>query len=608
MTGARPPSRVRFGPFELDPVSAELWRNGTRVALPPQPVRILGLLASRHGQLVSRQEIREAVWGPDVHVDFDRALNFAIKQIRVALADDSDHPVYVETLRGRGYRFVAAIEPVDRSPRAPGPESAAQSSGPHPPLGRSRLLAAAALVAMVAAAAAIWVSDRRADDRNRIRALAVLPIRQLSPQPGQEFLAEGVTDALIATLGQIRGLRVISRTSTMTYQGTGKTVPQIARELDVDAVVEGSLQQTAAGVRLTLQLIDADRDQQLWTQVYEGADIAALQHAASREIARQVQVVLEPEERGRLARSPHVDARAYEAYLKGRYFWNRRNEADLRRAVALFEEANRIEPTYAPALAGLADAHSMLANYGFEPGDRAWRAAIDAAEAALRLDPDLAEAHASRGSIAMQFEWDWRRAEAALRRAVELNPGYATARHWYGYQLMLAGQFADAERELRYALHLDPLSPIIHANVGFCLFVARRYDEALAHWATTLEMHPANRLVHSYAGLAYVATGRYQAAVDSFTRALASTRTASDVAVLAHTYARMGRAGEARQMLDGLLHPPAGSPRPAYHLALVYLGLGEAELAVEWLERAYAERAGPLNEIGVDPMFDPLRT
>ncbi|MGH9886897.1 MAG: tetratricopeptide repeat protein, partial [bacterium] len=308
----------------------------------------------------------------------------------------------------------------------------------------------------------------------------------------------------------------------------------------------------------------------------------------------------------RLAETPRVNPKVYEAYLKGRYLWNRRSEPDVRKAIEQFEEAVRHDPQYAPAYAGLADSYTMFGTYGWTvPADREWMKATAAADKAIELDETLADGHTSRAGIAMNYELDWAKAEQGYRRALELNPGYANAHHWYGYYLLLTGRLKEAEAEIRRALELDPLSPIINANIGFCLYAGRQFDAAIAHWKNALEMHRNYRLLHGYITLAYVGKAMYPEALAELEKGRAlSGAGPSETAVLAHIYARMGRTQEARALLSRLL---SSRDVPAYYIAQVYVGLRENDKAITWLEKAYQQHSGPFNELNADPMFDPLR-
>lgn len=442
-------------------------------------------------------------------------------------------------------------------------------------------------------------------DPAAIRSIAVLPIINLSGDAEREYVADGMTDAIITSLSQIESLRVISRTSAMTYKNAQRTIPQISRELGVDAVMEGALQETAGGVRLTITVRDR-AEHVWWSETLERgrAQATTIHYDVARELARRIGVAPDPARRPALA---GVDPRVYEAYIKGRYFWNRRSDEDVRRALEQFRMAIEIDPAFAPAYAGLADSYAAIGSYGFAAGIEAWEKALAAAEKALVVDPDFADAHASRAMIAAHYEWDWDRAGNEFRRAISLNPSYATARHWYGYYQLLIGNPREAEREIAAALQLDPLSPIINANIGFARYIARDYEGALSHLARVREMHPEFRLLHSYTGLVHVARGAFDDAIAAFGRAIDAGASPTDRAVLAHALARAGQVERAREILVDLERPQPGRFVPAYYFALMHIGLGDKERAFAALDRAFEERVGPLNELACDPMFDSLR-
>jgi len=605
MTDSQDQARLQFGPFVLDTRTTELMRGDVRVPLPPQPVRILALLASRRPELVTRQEIREAIWTDGVHVDFDRALNFAIKQIREAIGDDPDRPTYIETLRGRGYRFIANVE------TAPSRSTAPVTAGLTMERARDQTrygpIAAAALIAVVVIASFALMRGRGAAGGAAagVRSLAVLPIANLSGNDDRAFLADGLTDEIIGRLSRVRSLRVISRTSAMAYKDVKKTIPTIAQELGVDVIVEGALQETKDTVTLTLTLRNA-AERVMWSKTYVRSDdeTATLALTVAKDLSAQIGA---PIAAAASTDNRRVDPRVYEAYVKGRYFWNRRSSEDAQRAIAEFQRAIDLDAGFAPAYAGLADAYTIIGANGFEKGEAAWRRALAAADRAVALDPNLADGHTSRATVADHYEWDWARAESEYRKALELNPGYATAHHWYGYHLLMVGRAKEAEKEIASALSLDPLSPIINANIGFARYIGRDYDGALAHLASALEMHSAFRLIHSYIGLVHAARGAYPEAIAAFDKAIDTQPTPSDQAVLAHVLARSGDTAKARAILAQLKNPPAGTFVPAFYLALVHIGLGEKDEAFAALDRAFAERVGPLNELNVDPMFDSLR-
>jgi TolB-like protein/DNA-binding winged helix-turn-helix (wHTH) protein/Tfp pilus assembly protein PilF len=615
-----------FGRYRLDVPARRLLRDGEPVPLTPKAFDTLLALIERRDRVVEKAELMRLIW-PDSFVE-EANLSQTVFVLRKTLGADENGRPFIDTVPRRGYRFAADVRTdaafipeqtrvvVPQAPAAQADIDAPRAGLPDRHLHRSWQFPVArgmsAVVIGLAIAALAWFGISRLRSLNRdpsgIESLVVLPMDNLSGDPEQDYLADGMTDALITRLAQIGGLRVISRTSAMSYKNTRKTLPEIARELNVDAVVEGAVQRSGDRLRLNLKLVQAAAEQPLWAESYDRSlhDVTSLQNEMARDIASRIQVTLTARERMRFASAAPVNPKAYEAYLKGRYFWNRRSKPDMVKAIEQFEEALRHEPNYAPAWAGLADSYTLIGAYGWSvPADKEWARAIAAADKALQLDDLLADAHTSRAGIAMNYEFDWKRAERSYRRALELNPGYANAHHWYGYYLLLMGRLPEAEAEMRRAFELDPLSPIINANIGFCYFVARRYDDAIAHWRNVLEMHRNYRLLHGYMASAYIAKEMYVEGVAEIQKGLGlSGAGPSEMAILAHTYARMGRTEDARALLSKLVRD---GTVPAYYMSLAYVGLGDHDRAFEWLEKAYREHSGPINELNADPMFDPLR-
>jgi TolB-like protein/DNA-binding winged helix-turn-helix (wHTH) protein/Tfp pilus assembly protein PilF len=604
------PHSVRFDAFEFDLTTLELRRHNRRVRLAPQPARVLAALLRQHNELVTRDALKVAIWAENTFVEFDEGLRFCIKRLRAALGDDAREPRFIETIPKRGYRFIAPVSFEDAeagvSADTPVPPQVVASDRP----GKARIVWTAAGVLAVTVLSWLGASQLRSStvEPGRIESLAVLPIGNLSGDDEQDYLAESMTDTLITSLGQIGGLRVISRTSVLTYTKTSKTIPQIARELNVDAVVEGTLQRAGSRARFNLKLIEAATDRTVWAESYESelANALDVQNEIARAIVSRTAVKLTPGESARLAEPTRLNPKVYEAYLKGRYLWNRRSEPDMRQAIEHFQEALRLDPGYAPAQAGLADCYALYGSYGWTLAEgRPWERALAAAEKALELDERLADAHTSRARIALNYELDWTKAGEGYRRALELNPGYANAHHWYGYYLMLSGRLEEGGAEMRRALELDPLSPIINANVGMPFYVARQYDAAIAHWQKALEMHRNYRLLHDYLTMAYVGKKMYEEAIAELQKGLALSGTGPwEVAIEAHIYGRMGRRHEAQALVSQIA---SQADAPAYFVALAYAGLGDNDSAFKWLEKTVHERTGPFNEVNADPMFDSLR-
>jgi TolB-like protein/Flp pilus assembly protein TadD len=443
----------------------------------------------------------------------------------------------------------------------------------------------------------------------RFEAVAVLPLENLSGDAAQDYFAEGMTDELTTQLARIASLRVISRTSSAAARSQGGGTRAVARKLHVDAVVEGSVARSGDRVRISAKLIDAERDRYLWAQSYERemTDVLALQGEVALAIARQIGARLSQGERERFTSEKRVRPEAFEAYLQGRYFWNRRTKGALEQALARFQRAAALDSTYAPAYAGIADVYVILDAYaGAPPGETFPRARASALRA-LALDDGLAEAHTALARVRLHYDRDLPGAAAEFRRAIECNPGYATAHHAYSIYLRDVGRHDDAIAEAVLARSLDPISPIINANLGDTYFFARRYKEAIAQHRETLAMAPDFGPSHLYLGSALERTGRFQEALVEIERARSLVGdSAYGLGPLGFTAARAGEPDRARAALRTLRALHGAGRAPAADIALVEVGLGDREAAIQWLARAYDGREA-LNNLGVDPRFDLLR-
>jgi serine/threonine-protein kinase len=444
-----------------------------------------------------------------------------------------------------------------------------------------------------------------------VRSIAVLPLQNLSGDPEQDYFSDGMTDALISDLAQIRALRVISRTSIMRYKGSTKSLPDIARELGVDAVVEGSVVRAGDNVRVTAQLIHAATDTHLWARNYERrlSDVLRLQADVAGAIADEIRIQVSPTERARLTAARSVDPAAHEAFLLGRHFWNTRTEDGLARSIQYFQKAIDADPGYALAYVGLADSYAILAGYGPVPPHEAMPKAKAAALTALELDGDNAEARASLAYVLTIYDYDWSRGEQEFKRAIALNPGYATARHWYGHHLMFVGRFDEAVAEMRRARELDPLSPIITTEVGYPRFFARQYDQAIDDYRRALDLNPTFFRAHWLLGQAYEQKRMFPEAVAALERAVElSNGNLVMTAALAHARALAGMRAEAEAIVDRLERVSRESYFSPYFLAEVHLALGHTGEALDWLDKAYAARDYFLRWLRIDPRLDPLRS
>ena len=612
-----------FGDFTLDQSRYRLQRGARVLRLEKLPMELLLLMIQRRGELVSREEIAERLWGKDVFLDVDHGINTAIRKVRLALRDDPEKPRFVETVVGKGYRFAAPVicSNGDSNPQAqPLPSPTQVASGPavlstEKRVVSVRLRVLLGAVAVLAVFTVAWVLNRgggaKGTRQPAIKSLAVLPLKNLSGDPAQEYFADGMTEAVIGRLSMISGLRVISRTSVMGFKDTRMSAPEIARTLHVDAIVEGSVIREGNRVRVAVQLIRGTTDEHIWAEEYrrEYRSILALQEEVARTIARQIKITMTPQEQVGLAGTRTVDPEAHENYLKGRYFSNQRTEEALNRSIAYFQQALARDPTYALAYCGLADAYALLGYRGHLPSTDALLQAKAAALKAVELDDTIAEAHASLAFIAETHEWDWLTAEREYKRALELNPGYARAHHWYAGYLMYVGRFDEGIAEARRARDLDPLSLPVNNALAGRLLVAGRVDEALEQLQKTLEMDPHFAPAHQTLGWAYLNQGKHEEAIREFQRAIQlSGSDDTDLMLdLGYAYAAVGNREEASRILVKLKKLHERRLVPSGSIAILYGALGELNEAFAWLEKAYEERDPELTYLKVGRRFEPLR-
>jgi TolB-like protein/DNA-binding winged helix-turn-helix (wHTH) protein/Tfp pilus assembly protein PilF len=628
---------VRFGVFEVDLKACELRKHGFRIKLAEQPFQVLAFLLERPGEIVTREELRDRLWPGDTFVDFDHGLNNAVMRVREVLLDSSEHPRYVETVPRRGYRFVAPVEetsvppPVLATIELEGGSTSPASAASKPALAHtisehlnvprwftSRLAAAIAIVVVGLAALLVFAIHARNVTTNQANAtrstsLVVLPLENLSGDKDQDYFADGMTDELIANLAKIRSLHVISRSTAMTYKGTRKPLSEIARELNVDAVVEGTVMRVGSRVRITAELVQVSTDHHLWADTYESqmGDVLALQNRVSAAIVNEIRINLTPEERERLAKTPAVAPEAYENYLKGLYYWNKRSDENLTRAIGYFERATQLDPNYALAYAGLSDCYAIISAeiFGTMPASEAAPKARAAAVRALELDPTLAEAQTSLATEKFNYEWDWSGAAQGFERAIGLNPSYATAYQRYSLYLIAMGRAQDSFAQIQKARALDPLSLSINFSLGWRLYMARQYDAAITQLKDTLEMDPSYELPHLVAGQAYEQKGNYALAIPELRKAVELSRgTPLMVSALAHAYARSGNRAEAEKLLAQLQAKSMNQYVSPYYFAIVCVGLGRTEEALDWLEKAFGDRSNGLVFLKVEPELDDLRS
>jgi TolB-like protein/DNA-binding winged helix-turn-helix (wHTH) protein/Tfp pilus assembly protein PilF len=609
--------RIRFGLFEFDVRAGALTKSGRRVALAGQPVTILERLTDRAGDVVTREELQKELWPADTFVDFEHNLNSAVKRLRAALGDSAESPRYIETLPRRGYRFLVPVEIIEPAPAA---VVAAPAVTPPatvtPARSRSRWLAAAVIVIAAGGAASIaallmgWPleGDPRVDAP--VRSIAVLPFANLSNDPDQEYFTDGIAEALTAELSRIQSLLVTSRTSSIRYRSTDKTVPQIAKELGVDAVIEGSVQREGNQIRVTVQLIRGATDVHLWANQYERSLDSALelQIEVARAIAGEIRLNFAPAQHSATGQS--VPLEATQLYLRGRHLLNRRTQAGVLQALEYFERARTIAPRYAPAYAGIALAWEAQASWAAYVAPReGFPKAKAAAEQALALDPSLSDAHLTLAFVADVFESDFAAAERGYQNALELNPSNATAAQRYALHLRRRGRLDAALQQASRARDLDPLSRDANTEFGLHLVANGRVDEAIAQLERAIAMDPAHFDPYVHLAEAYIAAKRPEQAIAAARKGVElSTGSAHAMHALIGAHIAAGAAGEARRLLDGLEKRPV--QRDAYEIAVLRLRLGDTSEALSWLNRACEERAPQFaffDVLSKQSAFDPVR-
>ncbi len=593
--------------------------------------------------MVTREELRKRLWSDDTFVDFDHSLNTAIRRLREALSDSSENPRFIETLPRHGYRFIAPVEEVAAPEQdtqlgvttSPAPELqnpveesfhasptlparvVQQPKGKHITLPRTLVLAGL-LTLFLLALFALTLRQMRSDrvtslPPNQIKSLVVLPFENLSGDKDQQYFTDGMTDELIANLAKIRSLRVISRTSAMGYKGTHKTLSEIARDLNVDAVVEGTVLRSGNRVRITAELVQVATDRHLWADTYESplGDILTLQSQVASAIVNEIRIKLTLEEQQLLASSRFVSAESYEDYLKGRYYWNKRSEEGLTKAIEYFQLATQKDPHSALAFAGLADCYSIIGSaiVGSVPSREVAPKARAAALRALDLDKSLAEAQTSLATVQFNYDWNWAGAASGFQRSIELNPGYATAYQRYSLYLMAMGRTQESLAQMNRARDLDPLSISMNFSLGWRLYMARQYDQAMNQLRNTLEMDPNFALPRMVLGQAYEQKGLYQQAIVELQRAASISHDSPPMlGSLGHALGVAGNKTEADKILDQLLGQSKKQYVSPFYISIVYAGLHENEKAMDWLEKAYEDRSNAIIFLKVDPDFDGLRS
>ena len=619
-----------FGPYQVDPRKLQLWRDGSAVPLPPKALEILLAMVARSGETVSKEELMHAVW-PDSYVE-ESNLTQNIFLLRKALGESAQDSSYIITIPGKGYRLAVEVREIDArgstaTPNPAGAEAAAETPAHRDApasgdVGRGAVrkplwlwLAAAGVVAIALVGAEVWRGRHHPRPQaapERVM-LAVLPFENLTGDPGQDYFSDGMTEEMIAQLGDLdpQHLGVIARTSVMHYKGGKTPLDQIGQELGVQYALEGSVRRDADKVRITAQLIELKDQSHLWARRYdrELSNTLAVQGEIAQAIMGEIQRSLGHTTVTRAGEPLPRSTNSYEAYnlyLRGRYFWNKRTDDGFEQAIQYFQQAIAKDPNYAQAYAGLADSYILLAAYSGGPPAEPMRKARAAATKALYLDEGLAEAHTSLALITENYDWDWPAAEKEYRRAIELDPNYATAYQWYAEYLTWLGRFDEALRASERARELDPLSLIIAADNGMIFYYSRQYDRAAAKLNAVLEMDPNFPRAHSVSEV-YVAEGQFAPAMADIEKCRQLFGVSRYWSARAYALGRAGRTAEARHAVEELERLGSRQPEDSPAMAWAYAGVYDKEHTLLWLKKAYTQRSNAMTALKVEPGYDFLR-
>ena len=607
---------LRFGPFEVDVRARQLKKRGIKIRLQQQPFQVLILLLEHAGEVVTRDELQKAIWPADTFVDFDLGLATAIHKLRQAVGDSAESPRYVETLPKRGYRFIGTLEADSSGDNKEGISILTPSGvAPIEQLGVASskpthlLVLGLGAILLICAISIPLVRTRFWPSQPAIHAVAVLPFSNLSGDPLQDYFADGITDELTTDLAKIGALQVLSRTSATRYRNTQIAVPEIARQLKVDAIVEGSIVPSGNRIRITAQLINASNDRHLWAESYDTdvSDILNVQNTVALSIARQIRAFVSPAERDQLALHSTVVPEAYDAYLRGRQELSKQRQEPLRKGLQYFEQAIALDRLYAPAYAGLADSYTLLVNYNALPPIEAFPRAKAAALKALELDHNLAEAHTSLAYIKHHYDWDWAGAEAEYKLAIQLDSSNAITHLRYAELLSNLARHDEAIREVKLAHDLDPLSLVIQANVGRLLFQARRYDDAITELQKVLAADPHRAFARISLAQCYEQKGLYSESLNEFEKVRSEFNGQSGVGY-AELLAHLGKKNEVMRLLSFLEQPQPDGAELWVFIGAIYAQLGQKDKAFSWLNQAYQNRDFFISFLKTEPTMDPLRS
>jgi TolB-like protein/DNA-binding winged helix-turn-helix (wHTH) protein len=617
---------LRFDIFELDLRAGELRKSGVKLRLQGQPLQVLATLLKRPGEVVTREELRGEIWSADTFVDFDHSLHNAIARVRDVLGDSAETPRYIETLPRRGYKFITpveAVQPVETPPlRA---ESSQQTVEPVVVTARPRRRAGLVLVPLFLCAIGLaggvaWRHFYVKSPGPSIRSLAVLPMANLSGDAAQEYFADGMTEELITELSRIHALKVISRTSVMEYKGTKKHLPQIARELGVDGIVEGSVVREGDQVRITVQLLDAPNDRHIWSEDYqrEMRGILNLQREMAQSIAQQIRIQLTPQQQARVNSAGAVNPEAYEAYLRGRSYITSDflTPQNLKTAQRYFEESIQKDSGFALGYVGLADCYVYLALFDQVSPERAYRPAEEALRKAMELDDSIGEAHATLALLKWRQDWDWAATEREFNEAIALAPNFGCAHLNRSYYLSWKGRRIEALAELAKSRELDP-GYSFAATEAAAYYQFRDYKGLVEASRRELASNPNEWLGHHFLGVGYEGLGKRAEAILEYQKAIEMSDAEPDpTAALAHMYAVTGKRPEAVKILRELQRKSKNTYVSPYLIATIYAGLGDKDRAFEFLEKAYQERSWDIawflkadlriDNLRADPRFKAL--
>lgn len=620
---SKSPNVYRFGPYRANTADLELRKSGIRIRLQPKPFQVLKVLLDRAGQSVSREELKGLLWSPDIFVDFDHGLNTAVNKIREALSDSAEEPRYIETL-ANGYKFIGEISEqaeqpfvatasVAASPLATSP--LAVHSGPRGEIiwRKPYLAPAAGLACLIAVVVLVFHTAPKVFGTSSaaIQSVAVLPLKNLSGDPSQEYFSDSMTDELITQLAKISSLNVPSAGSVVRYKNMSPSASEIRRDLKVDAFLEGSVVRAGEKVRVSAQLIDARTDRHIWAEDYQGdlRDVLVLQNDIATAIAHSVKVKVAPADSPKVSVPRQVEPRAYDAYIRGRGYWLRSNTAnevpgDVEKSGELFQQAIRYDPSFARAYSGLADYYGVKAGYGLIPAEEGWRKSEEASRKALALDDRLAEAHCSLASKMMFYDWNWTGAEREIQRGLELDTHYAVLHNLYSQLLSYTGRFDQSIAEARRAEELDPLGE--RFVVQRALRFSRRFDLFLTEVDKTFAQDPAR--IHKERAAVYKAKKQHPEEVHETDQELRIEGCVLCADRLAQAYAQKGYSGWLEERLNELNKISKDGNSMSFEHSELYAAMGNTNMAMHYLEQGYQEHTVELVRLQVNPAYDNMRT